>query len=272
VHHLTASATAAGTANSFGVINLTAGPVYFDLNAFASGGGFAVGVGTYNGATPTIRSAVAIASGATTENQGFATGGASPTLENIVGIATGPATNNLGCLNFSTPTNVVMRTATCRGIGASSINYGVLTNTGANVTMYDVVADGIGGASARGIECNGAGGGTAITNARASAVNGTSDVAGLNLVDVSPRVVNVEAYASGQGNAYVKGVSLSNSSSLLSHVTATAAAQTNIALGVGTFSGGSPTLEHVSATANGGNWAYGIVATRAPAGGPCCGA
>jgi hypothetical protein len=259
VHHLTANASATGGASSFGVINVGAGPVYFDLNAAANGGSFAVGVGSYGGATPTLRSAVAIASGATTENQGFASLGSSPVMENVVGIATGPAINNLGCLNFGTPSTVFMRLATCRGIGATSINYGVLNNGGANVIVVDLVADGVGGSYARGLENNGAGGGTTITHARVSGINGSIGSSGLHNVDASPRVVDLEAYANAQANAYAQGVGNTNASPLLLHVTATAAGQAGITMGVNNGTGSSPTLEHVSATASGGQFAYGVV-------------
>jgi hypothetical protein len=258
VRHLNSTGIAAGSANSFGVINLGAAPTYFDLNAFASGGNFAIAVGSYNGASPTIRSAVEIASGATTENQGFASGAASPTMENVVGIATGPAVNDLGCLNFSSPSAVFVRNAICRGIGATGTNHGMLNNTGANVNAYDVVAEGIGGQYARGLENNGSGGGTSLTSARVSASNGSTDTSGLLNVGVSPRIVDVEAYASGQGNAYVQAIGMTTASSLLSRVTATAAGQTGTVVGMGIYANASPTLEHVSVTANGGNVNYGI--------------
>jgi hypothetical protein len=259
VDHLTARGIAAGSATSFGAINLSAHPVYFHLNAFAIGGNFAVAVGAYNGAAPTVRSGVAIASGATTENQGFASIASNPTYENVLGIATGAAINNLGCLNFGSPSTVVMRTATCRGFGATSINYGVLNNGGANVTIVDLVADGVGGANSRGAENNAAGGGTTITHARVTAAGGTVDSFGLNNVGCSPRIVDLEAYANATGNAAAQAVSTSNGSPQLLHVTATAAGDTGTAMGLAIFGSSFPVLEHVTATASGGSAAYGIV-------------
>lgn len=263
VDDLTARAIASGTATSFGVINLAAHPVYFHLNAFAIGGSFAVAAGSYNGAAPTMRSAVAIASGATTENQGFASLGSNPTMENVLGIATGAAVNNIGCLNFGSPSTVVLRLATCRAIGATSINYGVLNNGGAHVTIVNLVAEGVGGANARGVENNGAGGGTTITHARVTAAGGSVDALGLHNVGSSPRVVDLEAYASVGGAANASGVLNDNASPQLLHVTATAAGgtgATGVIVGVNITGSSSPFLEHVSATASGGNFAYGVFA------------
>ena len=259
VHHLTANASAAGAASSFGVINLGAGPVYFNLNAFANGGSFAVGVGSYGGATPIVRSAIAIASGATTENQGVAAIQSSPAYENVVAIATGNAINNLGCLAFGTSSNVSMRLVTCRGNGATSINHGLLTNGGANATVVDLVAEASGGAHARGAENNGAGGGTTITHARVVGVGGSTQSVGLLNDGSSPRIVDVDAFASGTGTSAAIGVRNLNASPLLLHVTATAAATgTGFAIGVNSALSGSPTLEHVVATASGGGFAYGV--------------
>ncbi|HET9316919.1 MAG TPA: hypothetical protein VFQ51_15105 [Vicinamibacteria bacterium] len=258
VDHLTATGIATGSATSFGVINLAAHPVYFHVNAVAVGGNFAVAMGTYAGAAPTVRSGVAIASGANTENQGFASNGGNPTYENVVGIATGAAVNNLGCLNFGSPSTVVMRTAICRGIGATGINYGALNNGGANVTIIDLVADGVGGANARGVENNGAGGGTTITHARLTAAGGTVDSFGLNNVGSSPRIVDIEAYANATGGATAEAVYNNNGSPQLLHVTATAAAETGTAAGVVSFGNSFPVLEHVTAMASGGSYAYGI--------------
>src|SRR5262245_39035018 len=50
VRDLTANVTATGSASSFGVINLGSSAVYFNLQAYATGGGFAVGIGNYVGA------------------------------------------------------------------------------------------------------------------------------------------------------------------------------------------------------------------------------
>jgi hypothetical protein len=262
---LTARGIATGSAQSFGVINLSASPVYFDLNAFANGGTFAVAVGSYNAAAPTFRSAVAIASGATTENQGFASLASNPVMENVLGIATGAAINNLGCLNFGTPSTVVMRLATCRGIGATSINYGVLNNGGANVTIVDLVAEGVGGANARGAQNDGAGGGTTITHARVLGINGSTGSIGLYNLATPARVVDLEAYANASAAATAQAVSVSNSSPQLLHVTATAAGQAGIVVGVNNASGASSALEHVSATASGGAFAYGILNDGGPA-------
>ena len=261
VRNLTAIASATGTASSFGVLNiLGSGSVYSDLRASANGGAFARAVATYNGSAPTFRNAVAIASGATTENQGVASFQSSPFYENLVAIATGTATNNLGCLTFGTPSTATFRTATCRALFATAINHGMLTNGGANAAVVDLTAEAVGGTTARGVEHNGCGGGTTVTHARVVATGGTSSATGLANLSCSPRIVQLEAYASGPANANVSGVSSQDGAPSLLHVTATAAGGgTGIVVGVHNGLAAFPTLEHVSANASGGQFAYGVL-------------
>lgn len=263
VRDVTASANAAAPAGSFGVINIGSSAVYFGLQAYANGGNFAVGIGNYNGAMPTIRGAVAIASGAVTENQGIATNGASPTLENVVGIATGAATNNLGCLSFGATVAGSLRNGLCRGIGATGINYGALTNGGANMTIVDLVADAAGGTTAHAIENNGAGGGTTVTHGRATAGGGTTESVGVLNVSCSPRIVDVEAFANSPTAA--QAFRNQGGSPSLLHVTATATTPngTGLAIGIWNQANASTLIEHASVRAAGFD-AYGIFNTSGP--------
>jgi hypothetical protein len=268
VRHVFASASATGGASSFAVLNiLGSASSFFDLRAAANGGQFARAVATYNGSTPTFRHAVAIASGATVENQGVASFQSSPFYENLVAIATGGATNNLGCLTFGTPSTATFRQATCRGLFATSISYGMLTNGGANTTVLDLMAEGVGGTETRGLDHNGCGGGTTVTSARVVATGGTANAIGLANISCSPRIVQVEAYASSTGGSDVFGVYNLNGGPELVHVTANAAGQTGIVSGVYSSSA-YPVLEHVSAGASGGNFAYGVASELAAAGRP----
>ena len=268
VRHVSASASATGGASSFAVLNiLGSASSFFDLRAAANGGQFARAVATYNGSTPTFRHTVAIASGAIVENQGVASFQSSPFYENLVAIATGGATNNLGCLTFGTPSTATFRQATCRGLFATSISYGMLTNGGANTTVVDLTAEGVGGEESLGLEHNGCGGGTTVTNARVVATGGSASSMGLANILCSPRIVQVEAYASGPGAADVFGVYNREGGPELVHVTANAAGQTGIISGVYNFLA-FPVLEHVSARASGGNFAYGVGSQLPAAGRP----
>ncbi len=268
VRHVSATASATGSATSFAVLNiLGSASVFFDLRAAANGGQVARAVATYNGSTPTFRHAVAIATGGTVENQGVASFASSPVYENLVAIATGGATNNLGCLTFGTPSTATFHQATCRGLLATGNNYGMLTNGGANSTVVGLTAEGVGGTESRGLEHNGCGGGTTVTNARVVAGGGSSSSTGLSNFFCSPRVVQVEAYASSTSNANAFGVYNRENGPELVHVTANAAGETGTISGIYNYLA-FPTLEHVSATATGGSFAYGIGSDLPPAGRP----
>jgi hypothetical protein len=266
VSHLTANVSATGSAASFAVLNITgATSVLSNVQANATGGSVARAVATYAAATPTLRNVVAVASGASGENLGVSSYDASPTLENVVAVATGAAVNNLGCLNFGAGTFTQMRLVDCRGFGATAVNYGCLTNGGAQPTIADLTAFALGGVSAHGVENNGAGPGLSLSRVRASASGASSDNVALFNAASSPRIVDLELFANGSGTSVVYGVRSQSGSPALSHVTVTAGGNTTGNMFGVALNGAStaPVLSHAvvaASTANGAN-VWGIVSS-----------
>jgi hypothetical protein len=262
VSDLTAFVTASGAANSFGVMEIGSSNQLFHVTASTNGGAFSRALYVCCGGTPTFRNSFGVASGASSENMGFAIYDSSPNLEYVTAIATGPAVNNLGVLMAGATTAPQVRYVACRALGANNFNWGCLANFSSQPTLFEIDAFGNGGTLARGIEIDGAGAGVSLSRARAVGAAGISESRGLKVNNCSPRIVNLEAFANGSGSSTVYGVHLVASSSDMSHVTSTAGGDATVfTAGVRLEGAGAPTLSHVTSLGAGAGQSFGLFNT-----------
>jgi hypothetical protein len=245
------------------IMDVASSSQYFHVVSTANGGDFSQAFWNCCGATPTLRQSVGVASGAATENQGIAVFDSSPTLEYVTGIATGPAANNLGVLVTGATSAPNLRQVACRGIGAGNINWGCLSNVGAQPTMAGIDAFGFGGGTARGVEDDSVGAGASLSDVRAVASGASSENSGLKINNCSPRVVDVEGSANGDGSSGVYGLLVIDGSPDVSHATLTAGGA-SLGIMAGVYLSGvasDPALSHVTASGNfsgTGGGAYGL--------------
>lgn len=242
-----------------GVMDVGSSSQHFHVVSNSNGGTFSQAFFVCCGATPILRNSIGVASGASTENQGVAIFDSSPTLEYVTGVATGAAVNNLGVLLTGATSIPVLRQVACRASGATGMNWGCLTNFGAQPTMIGITADAFGGATARGLDDDGAGGGASLSHVRATGAGASSENAGVRIANCSPRGVDLEAFANTAGDAFAYALQVDTASPNLSQVSATAGGNTTATIGgVHILGASSPTLSQLRADAGGGNYSVGL--------------
>jgi hypothetical protein len=253
VSDLTVSVSATGDTDIYGVVNMSASSVMFNVNVFSNGGATSQAVFNVDGATPTFRNLVAIASGGTAENHGVTNANSSPTMEYVVAVATGAASNNTGLLNLGGASTPSLRHVVCRGLGATNVNWGCLNNSGAQPTMVDIDAEAAGGTSARALDNSPGGAGLSLTRVRAVATGASSSNVGLVNSGGSPRIVDLTVFANGSGSASVFGIQVVASSPTLDDIDINAGGATSgIVAGIDTSGPTSaPTIAKAVVTASG---------------------